>query len=56
MEDESYSYDLQLVLKLADNTKYYIKLINKPTLKNSIKYFKAQNIALNIATCLEKAL
>ena len=56
LEDEDYCYDLQIMLKLADNTKYFIQLINKPTLKNSIKYMKVNRLALNIISCLEKAV
>ncbi len=56
MEDENYSYDLQIMLKLVDNTKYYIKLISKPTLKHSVKYIKANRLALNIVNCLENAI
>ena len=56
MEDEEFSYDLQVMLKLADNTKYYIQLINKPTCKNSIKYFKICKATEKIVEYLEKMI
>ncbi len=56
MEDEETCYDLQIMLKLTDNTKYYIKLINKATSKNSVKYVKAYDLAYRIVTYLDKLI
>lgn len=52
MEDEKYCAELEIMLKLQDNTKYYISLIKKPTSKNSFKYRKAYKIAENIISYL----
>ena len=53
LEDDKYCGELEIVIKLQDNTKYYINLINKPTKKNSFKYKKAWKIAENIVSYLE---
>ena len=56
MEDEETCYDLQIMLKLTDNTKYYIKLINKATNKKSSKYIKAYDLAYRVVTYLDKMI
>lgn len=53
LEDDRYCGELEIVIKLQDNTKYYINLINKPTKKNSFKYKKACRIAENIVSYLD---
>ena len=55
-EDEHTCYDLQIMLKLTDNTKYYIKLINKATNKKSSKYIKAYDLAYRVVTYLDKMI
>lgn len=52
MEDEKYCAELEIMLKLEDNTKYYISLIKKPTSKRSLKYKKAYKIAEKIISYL----
>lgn len=52
MEDEKYCAELEIMLKLQDNTKYYISLIKKPTNKNSFKYKNAYKVAENIISYL----
>lgn len=52
MEDERYCAELEIMLKLQDNTKYYISLIKKPTSKNSFKYKNAYKIAEKIISHL----
>lgn len=52
MEDETHCGELEIMLKLKDNTKYYISLIKKPTSKRSFKYKKAYKIAENIISYL----
>lgn len=52
MEDEKYCAELEIMLKLQDNTKYYISLIKKPTSKRSFKYRNAYKIAENIISYL----
>lgn len=53
LEDDRYCGELEIVIKLQDNTKYYINLINKPTKKNSFKYKRAWKIAENIVSYLD---
>lgn len=52
MEDEKYCAELEIMLKLQDNTKYYISLIKKPTSKKSLKYKNAYKIAEDIISYL----
>lgn len=52
MEDEKYCAELEIMLKLQDNTKYYISLIKKPTNKNSFKYKNSYKVAENIISYL----
>lgn len=52
MEDEKYCAELEIMLKLQDNTKYYISLIKKPTNKKSFKYKNAYEIAEKIISHL----
>lgn len=53
MEDKKYCAELEIMIKLKDNTKYYINLIKKLTSKRSSKYKKAYEIAKKIVTYLE---
>ena len=53
MEDDKYCAELEIMLKLQDNTKYYISLIKKPTSKKSFKYKNAYKIAENIVSYLD---
>lgn len=53
LEDDRYCGELEIVIKLQDNTKYYINLINKPTKMNSFKYKNACKIAENIVSYLD---
>ena len=50
MEDEKYCAELEIMVKLKDNTKYYISLIKKPTSKKSIKYKSACKVADKIVS------
>lgn len=53
MEDDKYCAELEIMLKLQDNTKYYISLIKKSTSKKSFKYKNAYKIAENIVSYLD---
>ena len=52
MEDETHCGELEIMLKLKDNTKYYISLIKKPTSKRSFKYKKAYMLRGNFITVI----
>ena len=54
LEDENICYELQILLKLTDDTKYYIILIDKATNKHSAKYIKAYDLAYRIVNYLDR--
>lgn len=53
MEDEKYCAELEIMVKLKDNTKYYISLIKKPTSKKSMKYKSACKVADKIVSYID---
>lgn len=53
MEDEKYCAKLEIMVKLKDNTKYYISFIKKPTSKKSMKYRSACKVADKIVSYLD---
>lgn len=52
-EDDKYCAELEIVIVLKNNTKYYIGLIKKPTSKRSLKYKRLNKIADEITSYLE---
>lgn len=52
-EDDRYCAELEIVIVLKNNTKYYIGLIKKPTSKRSLKYKRLNKIADEITSYLE---
>ena len=52
-EDDKYCVELEIVIVLKNNTKYYIGLIKKPTSKKSLKYKRLNKIADEITSYLE---
>ena len=52
-EDDKYCAELEIVIVLKNNTKYYIGLIKKPTSKRSLKYKRLNKIADAITSYLE---
>ena len=52
-EDDKFCAELEIVIVLQNNTKYYIGLIKKPTRKRSFKYRKACKLAEKIVGYLE---